>query len=109
MAQTLIGVLLIALALLNTWATFVILRDTAYSKGQRAAQVEFVWFVPGMGAALAIYLKRKDVEPAPRGDAFGRELGDFSALDAAYGSGEPSHDSNFSDVPGGGAGEAGAN
>jgi hypothetical protein len=76
---TLILVILLALVLLNAWATWRILQDDLSSLGQRVAQTAFVWLIPFVGGSLAIYLKRRDLEshlgayPEPRypGDDFG--------------------------------------
>jgi hypothetical protein len=85
MPMLILGLVALALALLNAWATVAILRDTLSSKAQRAAQVVFVWLIPGIGAALALYLKRKDLEPGSGHYGDVPEAGDdFSMSGTSY-------------------------
>ncbi|MBK7685678.1 MAG: hypothetical protein IPJ25_06400 [Rhodocyclaceae bacterium] len=53
--------LLVFLAFLNAWATLGIFKDQTFSRGQRTAQIAFVWLVPLLGALLAFAIK--DAEP----------------------------------------------
>jgi hypothetical protein len=76
MPQLFFGISLLALTLINVWATLAILRDTFSSKRQRVAQMAFVWLIPGIGAALALYLKRKDLEPGAGRYGEAPEVGD---------------------------------
>lgn len=50
------------LAALNVYASRRCWRDDLSSRGQRVAQVAFVWLVPLLGAALALNLLRKAPE-----------------------------------------------
>lgn len=64
MAIALAGLLVVALALLNAWATRAILGDQLSTAAQRAAQIAFVWLIPILGALFALHFMRKDEEPA---------------------------------------------
>lgn len=67
MAIALTGLLLVAIALLNAWATRAILGDYLATPTQRAAQIAFVWFIPILGALFTLHFKRKDDEPSEGG------------------------------------------
>lgn len=56
-------IIFIAVAVLNIWATWKVIRDETSSPVQRLAQTMFVWLVPVLGAALTLYLKRQNPEP----------------------------------------------
>jgi len=83
LAVELILVVLLALLLLNAWATWRILQDDLSSLGQRVAQTAFVWLLPFVGGLLAIYLKRRDLEPHSGEYPEPRDLGDDFATSAA--------------------------
>ncbi|MBI4998933.1 MAG: hypothetical protein HZC22_18940 [Rhodocyclales bacterium] len=64
MAIALAGLLIVAIALLNAWATRAILGDHFSTAAQRAAQIAFVWLIPILGALFALHFMRKDEEPS---------------------------------------------
>ncbi len=85
MALELISAILVALMGLNAWATWRILRDDLSSRGQRVAQVAFVWALPFVGGLLALYLKRRDLEPPSGAYPEPRDVGDdFATSRAGY-------------------------
>ena len=85
MAVELILVVLLALLLLNAWATWRILQDDLSSLGQRVAQTAFVWLLPFVGGLLAIYLKRRDLDPHSGEYSEPRDPGDdFATSGAGY-------------------------
>lgn len=53
---------LVALAGLNLYASRRCWRDELSSRGQRLAQIAFVWLLPGLGAAVALHLLRAEPE-----------------------------------------------
>jgi hypothetical protein len=97
-------VIFIGIAVLNVWATWKVLRDEMSSPVQRFGQTLVVWFVPLLGAALTLYLKRQNPEPGTgtyreipdAGDDFGysgrarREV--VETLNAAGDGDPPAHD-----------------
>ena len=85
MAVELILVVLVALLLLNGWATWQILQDELSSSRQRVAQTAFVWLLPFVGGLLAVYLKRRDLEPPSGQYPEPRDPGDdFATSGAVY-------------------------
>src|SRR4051812_23449661 len=65
--------MLVAIAALNLWATWLVFGDNLASWGQRLAQFAFVWLVPVIGALITLHLKRKEPE---RGSGTYREIPD---------------------------------
>jgi hypothetical protein len=53
---------LLGLATLNVYASFHCYRDTFSERGQRWAQIVFIWVVPVVGAVLALRLSRNEPE-----------------------------------------------
>ena len=53
---------LIALVVLNAYASYQCYRDSLSPVGQRIAQITFIWIVPVIGAVLAIRLIRNEPE-----------------------------------------------
>ena len=51
--------LLCAIVLLSAWVTWRIIRDNLLSRGQRVAQVIFVWVLPILGPLLVLHLQRQ--------------------------------------------------
>ena len=52
----------VALIALNAYASRQCYRDAYSSRGQRLAQIAFVWVVPVVGAILALRLSRNELE-----------------------------------------------
>ena len=55
-------VLLALLVALNAWTMLAVLRDTLSTRGQRIAQLAFIWLLPVVGALLTLHLKRSAPE-----------------------------------------------
>jgi len=75
MPELLIGVFLLLL-LLNTWATYGVIKDELCSRGQRIAQIIIVWGLPVLGALFTLYTKRHEPERASGRYREAREPGD---------------------------------
>ena len=54
--------MLVLIAALNLWASWRVFSDDLSSWPQRWGQFAFVWLVPGLGALIALQLKRKEPE-----------------------------------------------
>jgi hypothetical protein len=91
-----------AIAVLNVWATWRVLRDEDATGLQRVGQTAVVWLVPLVGAALTLYLKRREPE---RGSGHYREVPDagddfgYSAKAERHAVETLSHGSGESDTP----------
>lgn len=48
--------------LMNVWATILVSRSTFLIKARRQWQVIFIWFLPIIGSALAIYFNTESVK-----------------------------------------------
>ena len=59
-----IAVGLLALVALNCWATYRIVKERIPRRSQRIAQFAFVWFIPILGAVLALLLNRQSSLPS---------------------------------------------
>ncbi len=57
-----LGICIISLAALNAYASLRCNKGALSSRGQRAAQIAFIWLVPLLGAALALRLLRNEPE-----------------------------------------------
>lgn len=53
---------LVTLIALNAYASRQCDRDTFSSRGQRSAQIAFIWMLPVVGALLALRLSRNEPE-----------------------------------------------
>lgn len=69
-----------ALVALNVHASRRCWRDEMSARGQRLAQIAFVWLVPGLGAGLALHLVpgRPEGGGRTRATEQGADLDDFS-------------------------------
>ncbi|MES2355944.1 MAG: hypothetical protein V4568_16395 [Pseudomonadota bacterium] len=66
MIITVESVLFCAVAVINSWATFRIIRDDLSSRLQKAAQITLVWVAPLLGALLIIHLLRQNAISSAR-------------------------------------------
>ena len=55
-----LSLVLIALLILNLVASYVVFKTHFIVKNRRIYQLIFIWLVPIIGAAFAIYLNRED-------------------------------------------------
>jgi hypothetical protein len=59
-----------ALAVLNVYASVVILRDASHSTPQRLVQLVLVWLVPAVGAIICLVVASSQAAPAASLDKF---------------------------------------